>query len=407
MRVFVIGGYGTYGLPTTILLADSDLVSEIALAGRNVDQAERLAAEIGDKASAVRVDGAHEEELASHIAGYDIVVNVATNDAVLPGIRAAIRAGVHYCDVSFGSIADQALQLDAEARAAGITAILSNGAAPCITNLMGVHSARQLDEVEQLQGGRSWMFQGTRMLTSQQWLADPLDSLAAVQEIRPFIVWMLQRRQGTAPPPFVAYEGGQWVNIDAVQNGMEIPLAGGGTVTGYPYRILPPVWGNLPREIGSVSPVELWFSPFPPQLHDLLRGHALRVSEGEVDAETAVNSLFETLESDPGRWLTPPDDFIPLSLDWVTAVGRKEGRAARYSSWLASEVCTERNGLAFTSVPLVIAVLRILRGEVQERGVMHAEATCEPMPFFDEVAPLLPDPPPDGRLIGESFQWLE
>ena len=52
----------------------------------------------------------------------------------------------------------------------------------------------------------------------------------------------------------------------------------------------------------SVPPVEVWLSPFPPQLHDLLRGQALRVGAGEVDAETVVSSLFETVESDPGRW---------------------------------------------------------------------------------------------------------
>ncbi len=244
MRVFALGGYGASGLPATQLLADSDLISEIALAGRNLDRAVQIAKGIGDKATAVQVDGTDEEQLALLIEGYDIIVNIAANEAVLPGIRAAIRAGVHYCDVSFGPIADQALQLDAEAKAAGITAILCSGVAPCITNLMGVHAARHLDEVEQLQGGRSWMFQGARVLTSEQWRADPLERLAAVQGIRPFMVWMLQRKEETPTPPVRAYQRGQWVDIDAVQSGMEIPLPQGGTVTGYPYRSLPPVWGT-------------------------------------------------------------------------------------------------------------------------------------------------------------------
>ncbi len=405
MRVFALGGYGASGLPATQLLADSDLISEIALAGRNLDRAVQIAKGIGDKATAVQVDGTDEEQLALLIEGYDIIVNIAANEAVLPGIRAAIRAGVHYCDVSFGPIADQALQLDAEAKAAGITAILCSGVAPCITNLMGVHAARHLDEVEQLQGARSWML-GARVLTSEQLLADPLESLAAVQGIRPFIVWMLQRKAEAPTPPVRTYKGGQWVDTDAVQSGMEIPLPQGGTVTGYPYRSFPPVWGNLPRDLGSVPPVEGWFSPFPPQLDELLRGQALRVSAGEVDAETAVSSLFEAVESDPGRWLTLPDDFVPFSLDSVTAVGRKEGRAARYDCWMAPDVCTERNGSFFTGVPLVVAALRILRGEMRE-GVMHAQTTFDPVPFFDEVAPLLPDAPPSGRLIGESLQWLE
>jgi hypothetical protein len=59
-----------------------------------------------------------------------------------------------------------------------------------------------------------------------------------------------------------------------------------------------------------------------------------------------------------------------------------------------------------TSVPLVVAALQILRGEIQERGVMAAETAFEPQPFFDEVAAVLPEPPLDGRLIGESLEWL-
>jgi hypothetical protein len=64
-------------------------------------------------------------------------------------------------------------------------------------------------------------------------------------------------------------------------------------------------------------------------------------------------------------------------------------------------------GYFLTSVALAVAVRKILRGEIQERGVMHAETAFEPQSFFDEVASLLPEPPPDGRLIDESFEWLE
>ena len=50
---------------------------------------------------------------------------------------------------------------------------------------------------------------------------------------------------------------------------------------------------------------------------------------------------------------------------------------------------------------------KILRGEIREQGVMHAETALEPVSFFYEVAVVLPEPPPDGRLVGESFEWLE
>ena len=67
----------------------------------------------------------------------------------------------------------------------------------------------------------------------------------------------------------------------------------------------------------------------------------------------------------------------------------------------------ERNARLGVSAPLAVAVLRILRGENQERGVMTAETAFEPLPFLNKVASLMPDPLPDGKLIGESFEWLE
>ena len=56
---------------------------------------------------------------------------------------------------------------------------------------------------------------------------------------------------------------------------------------------------------------------------------------------------------------------------------------------------------------MVAPVRKILRGETRERGVMTAETIFEPQSFFDEVGAVLPEPPPDGRLIGETFEWLE
>ena len=165
-------------------------------------------------------------------------------------------------------------------------------------------------------------------------------------------------------------------------------------------------WGQLPSDLSTVSPVELAFSPLPPQLHDLLREQAQRVLEGDVDSEAATGSFFDTVESDPYRWLTVPDDFVLIPKMWVRAVGRKEGRPARHTCWFTPAMWNV-GGYLLTSVALAVAALKILRGEVQERGVMHAEAAFDPQSFFNEVVAVLPDPPPDGRLIDESFEWLQ
>ncbi|MCK5054061.1 MAG: saccharopine dehydrogenase NADP-binding domain-containing protein [Anaerolineales bacterium] len=408
MKVFLLGGYGAVGLPSAKLLVESELVSEITLAGRSVERGQQAVAEIGDKVKAVQVDGADEKQLASLVAGYDIIVNSASNQVALPALHAAVRAGAHYCDVGWGQdFIAQMNELAAEARDAGITAIICTGISPCITNLMGVHAANQLDVTEQLQGGRSWVFQGARTLTPQQWLENPEESLAVLHEFKNFLEWMLEVAQQTESRTVRTYQDGRWVDVDPLTSGLQAPLPQGGTVTAYPYGSYDPLFDSLPQDLARVRPVEVWFTPFPPQLHDLFREQALRVAAGNVDPATAVSSFYKTVENDPDRWLTGTNDVVAFSPDWVTAVGRKEGRAARFNCWLAPALWNEQSAWFLTSVPLAVAVLRILSGEARERGVMTAEKAFEPLSFFDEVVALLPEPPPDEKLIGESFEWLE
>jgi hypothetical protein len=406
MKVFALGGYGKVGLPAIKLLSQSDLVTEIAVAGRSLERAEKAATEIGEKAVAVHADGTDEQKLTSLLAGYAIIMNAAYDGTVLPTIRAAIRTGTHYCDANV--VDEQALQLASEGEAVGIAAIVANGIHPSISNLMGVHVARQLEEVAQLQLGEAsiYHFQSGRELTPRQWLEAPKESLAALHDYRPFIAWMLQMVQENGIRTVLDYRDGRWVEIDPVKSGLDVPLTQGGTITSYPYGSSDPLFGSLPRDLSTVSPVEMFFSPLPPQLHDLLREHALRVLEGEIDSDTATDSFYDTVERDPHRWLTPPDDYTPVPKIWARAVGRKEGRAARCSCWFTAPMW-DVGGYFLTSAALAVAVRKILRDEIRERGVMTAETAFEPLPFLDEVASLIPDPPPDGKLIGESFEWLE
>ena len=408
MNVFALGGYGKTALPAVKLLAQSEVISKIAIAGRNLEKAETTAAEIGEKAIATRADGTDEHMLASLLTDYDIVMNVAYNDTVLPTIRACTQTSTHYCDVSWGDVVEPALQLIPNAKAAGITAIIATGISPCISNLMGVYVARQLDEIEQLQIGRAdiFNFQSGRELTPEQWLKNPKESLAVLPEFRQFIAMTLRRLQKNGMRTIRVYHKDQWVEVDPIRSGVEVPLPNSGTVTAYPYVSAGDYWGVLPHDLASALPVEVVFSPFPPQTHELLRDQALRILEGHIDTDTAVDFFYNTIENDPHHWLTLPDDFVRIPKMWVRAVGRKDGRTARSTCWFTSAMWNV-GGYFLTSVALAAAVRKILRGETNQRGVMKAETAFDPLSFFDEVITLLPDHLPDGKMIGESFEWLE
>jgi hypothetical protein len=408
MKVFALGGYGKTGLPAVKLLTQSDSVTEIAVVGRNLERAEKAAREIGEKAIPLEADGTDEDALTSLLGGYDILMNIAFSDTVLPAIRGAIHTGIPYCDAAtFGDFLDQALVLDAEAKNAGVTAIVAIGISPCISNLIGVHAASKLEEVEQLQIGRAdiFNFETGRELTPRQWLEDPVQSLAELDDFKPFIGWLLQRLGENGSRNVLVFQDGQWVEVDPINDGLVVPLPGGGRSKSFPYFSGDDFWGMLPRDLSSVAPVEMQFSPFPPQTHNLLREYAIRVLGGGIDADTAVSSFYDTMASNPQRWLVAPDNFVAPFKLWVSALGRKKGFASRSSCWFTPPMW-DVGGYYLTSVSLAVAVRKILRGEVPERGVLSAEKAFEPLPFLDEVADVISDSLPEGKMIDESFEWL-
>lgn len=406
MKVFVLGGYGKTGLPVVDLLAQQELVTKIAIAGRHGERAEQAAHALGEKAVAVQVDGTDEAQLTAHLAGYDLVVNVAYQKTILPAIRAAARTGTDYCDVvAWGEMVDQVLQQTAEVR--GITAIIAVGISPCISNLMAVHMARQLDEVAQLQIGRADVFDfGTgHELTPQDWHKPLQARAAALHAFKGFFTYMLQTQQKDGLRTILECQDGRWVRVDPIHSGVVIPRLDSGTVVVRPYASTGDPFGTLPTGIAQAPPVQLAFSPLPPQLHAVLREQVLHMLAGEMEVETAVNAFYSMVEDNRQHWLSLPDDYIPIPKLWVRALGTKNGRAARSTSWFTPPMWNV-GGYYLTSVALAAAALNILHGEVQPQGVIPAEKAFDPLTFMDDVAALLPKQLPDGKMVDESFEWL-
>ena len=341
------------------------------------------------------------------LAGYDIVVNAAYDHTVLPAIQAAIHNRAQYCDANTRFV-EQALQLTSEAEAAGTTAILANGIGPGTSNTMGVHVARQLDAVEQLQRGLGPLvnFGSGRELTPRQWFEQPRQSLAALPEFKGFIGWMLKRLQANGAQAVRDYRESRWVETNPIRSGVDVPRLQGGSFRSHPFVSTKDDWGALPADLSPVPAADMWFSALPPQLDAVLLEQALRVVEEGIDPDASLNAFYDTAEKCPQQWLTVSDDYMPVPVMWVRAVGRKGGRVARCACWFTAPMW-EAGGYLITSMALVAAAFKVLRGEIQKRGVMTAETAFEPRPFFDEMAALLPDQLPDGKLIDESFEWLE
>lgn len=388
MRVLVLGGAGRFGSLTAQRLAASDLVGEVAIAGRNQESLVRRASEIGDKARTLRIDILDERRLASAAADYDIVVNAAGPEweVLLPALRGTIAAGTHYCDIgAVGRITERQLKLDAAARDRDIIAVLGIGFDPGLDNLLAIHASRTLDTVEEVQLRHHWL--------SPSYLSEALALFRKTGAVDTSLQGVLK----FAGEPVPVYRDGRWTEVNPLENLVEVALPGHGTVQAYPLGTSEAI--TLPRYIRGATSVSTVLVVFPPSLQVLISREAARIQREGLTPAEAGKSLLETIEAAPDRWLTMPEGGHSAS-GWtmsVAATGWKEGRQVRYTCW--------PDGLpSSTSIPLTVAALRILRGEVHERGVLPPEACFEPMPFFAETAQYAKAEDRGKPLLGE---WLE
>jgi saccharopine dehydrogenase-like NADP-dependent oxidoreductase len=93
------------------------------------------------------VDARDPASLGRALEGAGVVVNAADYRLNLDVMRGALGAGAHYVDLGgLFHVTRQQLELDAEFRAAGLTAVLGLGSAPGKTNLLAAAAARRLGE---------------------------------------------------------------------------------------------------------------------------------------------------------------------------------------------------------------------------------------------------------------------
>jgi len=378
VRVLLLGGSGRFGSVAAQHLARSEIVSEVAIAGRSRDALTRVASEIGEKARSVQVDIRDEPDLASVATDHDIVVNAA---------------GTNYCDLGAdGRTAEKQLELDPMARDRGIVAVVGIGFDPGFDNLLGVHASRRFDRVEEVE----FRF---HLALPDQLLVEAIDGLRASGRVDPSWQLVLQIVSG----PVRVYHDGRWMEVEPLHDPVEITLPQGGTVSAHPVAMPEPI--TLPRYLPGVQSVRSVLGVSPPPAAQLLLGEAEAISRGERTITEATRSFLGAIATDPGRWLGTTD-LTAGAEGWsmsLVAIGWKDRRQARLT-------CRPDPLLESTTIPFTVAAVRILRGEVPARGVLPPEASFEPTSFFKEAAQYAERKEqrkhPDEPLVHESFEWL-
>jgi NAD(P)-dependent dehydrogenase (short-subunit alcohol dehydrogenase family) len=385
MRVLLLGGSGRFGEGVARCLALSETVSEIGLAGRNEDVLRRRASEIGEKAHSVVVDIRDERRLASVAGDYDVVVNSAGPEweVLLPGLRAAIHAGTHYCDLGAdGRTAEKQLELDSLAKEQDVVAIIGVGVDPGIDNLLAMHASKKFDSIEDM----TFCFQ---LALPDELLREAISRLGKGGGVDSSWQLVISLISG----PVRIYRDGTWKSVDRFDHGVEMKSPQGVTMTAYPCAN--PEQITLPRYLPHVRNMTCVCGISPPEISQLAHYEAERISREGVSVKEATRSFLETIGSHHEDWLKGSAPGWDM---WLTMTGLKDSRRARYTCWPV--------GVGYTSIPLAVAAFRILRGEVSVRGVVPPEACFEPMSFFEEVARYVSVEDRGKPFYGESTEWL-
>ena len=131
MKIIVLGGCGFMGSEVTRDLARTSDFEQIMIADADLERAQALVTELGgDRVRAIRVDAGNEVALTETLRGFDVIANCTTYHFGLSVSRAALKAGVDYIDLGGLLNTPRQLELDAEAREAGVIVCLGCGATP-------------------------------------------------------------------------------------------------------------------------------------------------------------------------------------------------------------------------------------------------------------------------------------
>ncbi len=378
MKVIILGGAGTFGQSLSRRLAKSELISSLVIAGRTLDTTSALASTLGPKASGVQIDVLDEASLSKLMDGAELIVNLTGPEyrTILPVLRAAISAGVNYCDIGVdGRVAEAALGLNTVAEAADMTAVIGIGAIPGLFNMTALQALGYLDEPQAVHFGYCHKFEDLFGSLEESYERIRMGKkMLAVQEMYMHALFGKARQ----------YRDGQLIDVDAYADPHILPLFGDGAIEVYTFGSSEPI--TFSRAAPSLKQVTANVGFFPPELNEFLRREITKA--GPDGEEKAFSSIVEELVNNPERLTATTREDVTCG-EVVCIDGIKDGKPMRCiaePSWNSDDFPVD----AITVDPLMVAVTRFLKREINTSGVTSPEACLDPQSFFEELATMAP-----------------
>jgi len=376
LKIVVLGGTGLTGRCVVRDLAESLRVSEVVLAGRSLNKAQKIAEEINNKKiSIAQFDATKYDTIVKAINDSNVAINAVQYYYNIDIMKASLEANAHYLDLGglFHTTLKQ-MELNERFKKAGLTAILGIGECPGITNIMARHAVDRLDSVESILVRDTWV--------------------DFTEGGPPFVVtWSLSTLFDEMTMPAMIFENGQYKEVPPLSDKetMTFPDPFG---TQDQYRTIHSEAATFPKSFQEKGIKNVnWKEGGPGFLDIKMLVDAGLASEEPMNIKGMKISPRQFLLSllNARNLMGPPKGVTPD--DWevtrIIAIGKKKGDKLSYtidSIFRSNKEWRATAGEVAVGVPASIAAQMLARGEIDMKGAIPPEVCIEPKLFVSELA---------------------
>ncbi len=372
----VLGGCGAVGSVAVKTLADSGLFSKITIGDMNEARADELISELAmENVFFTRMNAEDREDIRQAVSGSNLVVNCIGPfyKTVKTVLQTVIEEKINYIDVCDDvDVTLDIFDMDAAAKAAGITAVIGMGSSPGATNLLAKFAADNLlDETEAVDifhahGGEPVEGEG---VIGHRFHCMQID-------IPMFLDGRLQYVKFFSP------EG------RALRRSFDFPMLGD-DIAVYPYPH--PEQVTLPNHIplkqvtnrGTVLPDEYYSLIKDMCRIGLASQEPLHVKGHRVAPyDFAMAYILQERE----RILKKTNFGQQRGCCSVVVRGKKDGKKVEYRFHMASKSQALGEG---TGIPAAIGAMLMQQGKIKAKGVFPPEGCIDPNDFIERVTAVM------------------
>lgn len=375
-KITVLGGCGAVGSVAVKTLAGTDHFDEVVIADINLEKAQQIAADLGDKVSAVQVDALDPVSIKAAIAGSDLVLNTTGPyyKFVPTVLGAVIESGINYIDVCDDyDVTIDILKLSDKAAAAGIVACIGMGSSPGTTNLLAKFASDTLlDETEAID---IYHAHGGEPTEGPGVIGHRFHCMTS--DVPMFLDGKLKYVKFFEPDGIALQE-----EIEFYRMGDKIRV--------YPYPH--PEQITMPEYV-KVKRVTNKGTVLPQEYYDLTKD---LVRHGMASREPVeVNGMLISPYDFAVAYIIRERDRILKEIDFgkqrgcvkVVVSGVKAGKKKKYVFQLASESEALGEG---TGIPAAMGCMLIAEGKISKKGVYPPEGCINPLDFLALVPKVMP-----------------